>query len=148
MKWTVKTQNAKRLTESEVPKDNQGNAQVGRMLQILLKLTFTNGTSDISVSTFVDTEEDVKRTIKQNLARLNGQEEAITKVNDGTLDLTDPEPPAPDPVQVAEQEYRDAIALYEELKTKAELDSATYAWGRDNQRVIAQQKLQAWTNLK
>lgn len=83
--WTLKDKSTKRLTEAELPTDAQGNKQVGRLLQLWLEMVFTDGTNDIKVGTFVSTEDEVKSTIKQNLDRLNSQEELEAKIADGTF---------------------------------------------------------------
>lgn len=113
----------------------------------VVTFTFDDGTDSEMVSTVLSSYDDLKKSAKNMLKRLNDRDQVLSATAE-TLDLSDPAPKQPDPVDVAEQEYREAVALYEDLKQRAEIDSATYAWGRDNQRVIVQQKLQAWTNLK
>lgn len=91
--WTLKSKSVRRIEDNEVPRDNQGNLQQGRLLQALLTITFTNGTRDITVQTFVSSKEEAKQTIKNRLAQLNEQEELAAEVENDTLDLSDPTPP-------------------------------------------------------
>ena len=140
--WTQKSVAISRKTVSEL----QGIGQpIGLALQMYVELVFTDGTNDIEVATFISEPEQVVQTVKDHLDRLNKQEAFITDVNGaGTVTI----PPTPEPVpptakEIAQREYDEALALYKDLQEKAELDPTTFNWGRDNQRVILQQKLQA-----
>lgn len=108
-------------------------------------ITFqAQGKSDVNLTTRLSSRAELEATIRQNIARLDERSALITETSGGTFQLTPPPTPVPETAkQKAQREYDEALVLYNDLKTKAELDSATFAWGRDNQRVIVQQKLQA-----
>ena len=103
--WTLKSKSVRRIGVEEIPRDNQGNLQVGRRLQVLLTLVFTDGTEDIEVNTFVSAKDDAKAAIKQNLARLNEQVELVEEVATDTLDLSEPTPPEKTQQELAQDEW-------------------------------------------
>ena len=108
-------------------------------------ITYTNGTDDVTLaSTRLSSRKELEDTVKVNQARLNERDEVLKEVTDGTFVVPEPEPPRePSAKEVAQREYDEALALFKDLSDKAEIDPDTFSWGRDNQRVIVQQKLQA-----
>ena len=108
-------------------------------------ITYTNGTDDVTLaSTRLSSRKELEDTVKVNQARLNERDEVLKEVADGTFTLPEPEAPRePSAKEVAQREYDEALALFKDLSDKAEIDPTTFNWGRDNQRVIVQQKLQA-----
>ena len=111
-------------------------------------ITYTNGTDDVTLaSTRLSSRKELEDTVKVNQARLNERDEVLKEVTDGTFAVPEPEAPRePSAKEVAQREYDEALALFKDLSDKAEIDPDTFSWGRDNQRVIVQQKLQALMN--
>jgi hypothetical protein len=139
------TQKSVTISRKSVEQLQQLGQPIGLALQMYVELVFTDGTNDIEVATFISEPEHVVQAVKDHLDRLNKQETFISEVNTaGSVTI----PPTPEPVpptakEIAQREYDEALALYQDLKTKAELDPTTFNWGLDNQRVIVQQKLQS-----
>ena len=111
-------------------------------------ITYTNGKEDVTLaSTRLSSRKELEDTVRVNQARLNERDEVLKEVTDGTFAVPEPEPPRePSAKEVAQREYDEALALFKDLSDKAEIDPTTFNWGRDNQRVIVQQKLQALMN--
>ena len=117
-------------------------------LQMKATFTFTDGTKDETASTTVSTAGEVRQAGRDLLKRLNERSEAIAASKAGTFSIEEEEqtPREPSAKEVAQREYDEALALFKDLSDKAEIDPTTFNWGRDNQRVIVQQKLQALMN--
>ena len=111
--WTLKESSTKRWTQEEIAEYNKANRAnplpAGRALQLELSMTFSNGTQDITVSTFISSADEVKNTVKQNLARLNEHDEIEAQVADDSI-FTEEE------VVKTEEE----LAAEEQAKAKAE----------------------------
>ena len=127
--WSYKT-----IEITEVPNSTQFNATI----------TFeAQGQPEVSVSTKLSSRAELEQAIRVTTARLNERSELITETRNGTFTLTPlPEPVQPTAKEIAQREYDEALALFNDLKAKAELDPTTFNFSRDNQRVIVQQKLQ------
>lgn len=139
--WTLKEKTFTRATEEELQAKGE---PIGRIFDIQMSFTVTDGTRDIAVTTFVPNEDVAVSTIQNKLDAMNAQEDFMTRANDPSWTLPKkPTPPEPTAKEIAQREYDEALALFKDLSDKAELDPTTFNWGRDNQRVIVQQKLQA-----
>jgi len=114
--WTLKEKTTKRWTQEELNQYNESVAApnrlpVGRLLQIELFMTFTDGKQDIAVSTWVSTADEIKKAIQQNLDRLNEQEEAIKKVENDTI--LDEEVTEPTAEEIAAKEAAEAKQIWQ-----------------------------------
>lgn len=102
-----------------------------------------DGETDVSLTTRLSSRSELENTIRQNIARLDERSALIADVANKAFELTPlPTPPTETAKETAQREYDEAVALYEDLKIKAELDPTTFTWSLDNQKVIVQQKLQ------
>jgi len=112
--WEIKSKEVKRLTQAELEAHNKANPNnplpIGRLLQLQLTMTFTDGSQDITVSTWISNKDEVRQTIKQNEARLNEQAELEKELADDTFEV---EPTTP-------QKSQEEIEAEEAQKAKAE----------------------------
>ena len=112
--WTLKNTTIKRWTQDELTQYNVQHPQnplpAGRLLQLELGMVFTDGTQDVSVSTWVSTESDVKNTVQSNLARLNEQATLEEKVSAGNFDPSVTEEKTPE--EIAAEEAATAKQLW------------------------------------
>lgn len=113
---------------------------IGRLLQVELTLVFTDGTSDVEVSTFVSTKEEAKAAIKQNLARLNEQVELADEVENDTLDLSDPEEPTKTQAELDQEEW---VKAWGNLQKIQPLIDATVLAGDETAVINLRNKVRA-----
>jgi len=119
--WTLKSKSTKRWTQEELENFNKANPRnqmpAGRALQLELSMTFSDGKQDITVSTFISSEDEVKKTITQNLARLNEQAALEAKIADDTFDPEAEEVVEKTPEEIAAEEAAAAKAEWQKRRS-------------------------------
>ena len=88
--WTLKNKSFKRLTQEET---TQQGLPAGRVFDMQMKFTVTDGTNDIEVTTFVDSEDTAVRTMRDKLEKMNKQEAFMAEANDPKWTLPEKEAP-------------------------------------------------------
>ncbi|MBR2656643.1 MAG: hypothetical protein IKD58_09170 [Loktanella sp.] len=79
--WTLESDKFKRLTSDEIAAHNQNPRArdlpfnevlpIGRMFDVMMKFTVADGAKELTVTTFVDTEETAGRTVADKLTKMN-----------------------------------------------------------------------------
>ena len=116
--WTLKNKSFKRLTQEETAE--QG-LPVGRVFDMQMTFTVTDGTNDIEVTTFVDSEDTAVRTMRDKLEKMNKQEAFMAEANDPNWTLPEPEAPREKTdlekkQELYEQERAELIKLKEDVE--------------------------------
>ena len=95
--WTLKNQNFRRLTLAEINQHNKENPRnpiaIGKVFDMQMTFTVTDGENDIEVTTSVDSEDTAVRTMRDKLEKMNKQEAFMARANDPKWTL--PEKAAP-----------------------------------------------------
>ena len=128
--WTLKNKSFKRLTQEET---TQQGLPAGRVFDMQMTFTVTDGTNDIEVVTFVDSEDTAVRTMRDKLEKMNKQEAFMAEANDP--DWTLPEPEAkPEPTEVEKKkaifdrelaEYKEMVELSQTLDNLVDSNDLT-----------------------